>query len=377
MTNTQHFPSELLTAPIADRIAYFENCTIKHAMLEDVSKQTEQALYGHASPKVIMLAGPTGVGKTTLASTLYRRISKQFEEQMNNERDFMPILQVNAIAPTAASFSWKDFYVRILERAREPLIDRKVTAPHQLSLFPDERQNVVSDRAVADTLRRAVELCLLRRRTRYLIIDEAHHILMVNNPKRLEFQFEALKSLAIETKATIVLVGTYRLLDIRDQSGQLVRRSEIIHFPRYDHRKQKEKVGFVQALNTLAGRLPLSEFPDLQANADEFYIRSVGCVGILKDWLSRAYARHLELNNKLFNWDFIQGFAQPVKALETITAEALLGEEKVRDKPIADLMNLLHFGVPPEGEKKPKKRGTVVGKRLPVRDPVGEAYASA
>jgi hypothetical protein len=197
---------------------------------------------------------------------------------------------------------------------------------------------------------------------------------MVNNPKRLEFQFETLKSLAIETKATIVLVGTYRLLDIRDQSGQLVRRSEIIHFPRYDHRNMEGKIGFVQALNTLAGRLPLNEFPNLQANADEFYVRSVGCVGILKDWLSRAYARHLELNNKNFDWKFIQGFAQPVKALETITAEALLGEEKVQDKPVADLMNLLNFGLPSVTGKS-KKHGIVVGKRSPVRDPAGEAYA--
>jgi DNA polymerase III delta prime subunit len=373
MMNMQHFPRELLEATIADRIAYFENCTIQHAMLEDVSKQTEQALYGHASPKVILLAGPTGVGKTTLASTLYNRISGQFAEQMNNERDFVPIMKVNAIAPTAASFNWKDFYIRILERAVEPLIDRKVIIPRQLSLFPEDRQNVVRERTVVDALRRSVEECMRRRRTRYLIIDEAHHILMVNNPKRLEFQFEALKSLAIETKATIVLVGTYRLLDIRDQSGQLVRRSEIIHFPRYDHRNMEGKIGFVQALNTLAGRLPLNEFPNLQANADEFYVRSVGCVGILKDWLSRAYARHLELNNKNFDWKFIQGFAQPVKALETITAEALLGEQKVQDKPVADLMNLLNFGLPSVTGKS-KKRGIVVGKRSPVRDPAGEAY---
>ena len=374
MSLKQHCPRDLLGKSIAERIEYFDSCKIQHAMLEDVSKKMEQALHGHASPKVILIAGPTGVGKTTLASTLHKRISLQYAEQMKAEQDFVPIMKVNAIAPNGASFNWKDFYIRILDLAVEPLIDRKVIVPRQMDLFPESPKSIVSPRTVGDELRRAVEACLRRRRTKYLIIDEAHHILMVNNPKRLEFQFEALKSLAIETKATIVLVGTYRLLDIRDQSGQLVRRSEIIHFPRYDHRQADEKVGFVQALNTLAGRLPLDEFPNLQEHAEKFYHRTVGCVGILKEWLSRAYARHLEIGNKRFDWDFIEKFALSVKALETIAEEALLGEEKLRDHSVTNLINLLNSERPIEVISQSRKKGVAVGKRRPVRDPAGEAY---
>lgn len=376
MNHNQHFPRELLSKPIAERIEYFDSCKIQHMMLEKVSQQMEQALHGHAAPKIIINAGPTAVGKTTLASTLYNRISHQYAEQMNSERDFVPVMKINAIAPNGASFNWKDFYIRVLELAVEPLIDRKVIVPRQLDLFPETPRSIVSPRAVGDELRRAVEACLRRRRTKYLIIDEAHHILMVNNPKRLEFQFEALKSLAIETKATIVLVGTYRLLDIRDQSGQLVRRSEIIHFPRYDHRQKDQKVGFVQALNTLAGRLPLDEFPNLQEHAEKFYHRTIGCVGILKEWLSRAYARHLEIGNKHFDWDFIEKFALSVKALETIAEEALLGEEKLRDDSVTNLINLLNSERPIEmGSQQKRKAGTTIGKRRPVRDPAGGAYA--
>ena len=375
MNHKQHFPRDLLNKPIADRIKYFDSCKIQHAMLEDVSKKMEQALHSHASPKIILIAGPTGVGKTTLASTLHNRIFDQYADQMERERDFVPILKVNAIAPNGASFNWKDFYIRVLGVADEPLIERKVHTRRQLSFFPDDRQDSIHQKEATDVLRRSVENCLRKRRTKYLIIDEAHHVLMVNNPQRLEFQFEALKSLANETQATIILVGTYRLLDIRDQSGQLVRRSEIIHFPRYDHHQKEDQIGFVQALDTLAGRLPLDEFPDLQANAEHFYHRTVGCVGILKEWLSRAYARHLETNNKKFNWEFIEKFALSVKALETIAGEALLGEEKLRDNPVADLINLLNSGQLPTTSKRTKKSNTAVGKRSPVRDPVGGVYA--
>lgn len=378
MNATQTFPSELLQASISDRISYFENCTIRHAMLDSVTKTVEQSLSGRASPTVHILAGPTGVGKTTVATTLYNRMLKTFEDQMIKDQSFRPVMKVNAIAPNGSSFNWKDCFIRILNQADEPLINKKVVVPMQLTLFGEDRPITTRERNVADALRRSVEQCLCRRKTRILIIDEAHHILMVNNPKRMEFQFEALKSLAIETKCTIVLVGTYRLLDIRDQSGQLVRRSEIVHFPRYDHRNEKEKAGFVQALNTLAGRLPLESYPDLQAHAGEIYHRTIGCIGILKEWLSRAYARHLESGNKHFNWEYIESFALSVKALETIAAEALDGEEKLRDKPIDDLVKLLDYDY--QAKSRPStaqcKDRPKVGKRSPVRDKVGSAYAA-
>ncbi len=131
MNNQQHFPKELLMASVADRVNYFDRCKIEHRMLVDVSKLTEQALYGHASPKVILIAGPTGVGKTTLASTLANRVAQLYTGQMEEERDFVPIMKINAIAPNGSSFNWKDFYIRVLERAVEPLIERKVIVPQQ------------------------------------------------------------------------------------------------------------------------------------------------------------------------------------------------------------------------------------------------------
>jgi hypothetical protein len=296
---------------------------------------------------------------------------------MQSEVDLVPVLYGNAIAPNGASFCWKDFYVRLLARAMEPLIDRKVLAPRQLSFFPDERPSSRNESATSDTLRRTVEECMRRRRTRLLIIDEAHHMLMVNNPKRLEFQFEALKSLAIETKATIVLIGTYRLLDIRDQSGQLVRRSEIVHFPRYDIRSVPDKKEFHRVLESFVDHLPLPERPSLSQHAKQFYMYSGGCVGILKEWLARAYARHLETNNVSFNWDFVSQFALTKKALGTIVEEALNGEEKLSDISEGELEKLLMMGLPKlvASAKSPVQKG--VGKRKPIRDTAGDAYAAA
>ena len=61
-----------------------------------------------------------------------------------------------------------------------------------------------------------------QRKARYFIIDEAHHMLMVKGADALEHQFEAVKSLTLETDGIIVLCSTYKLLDIRDMSWQPV-----------------------------------------------------------------------------------------------------------------------------------------------------------
>lgn len=384
MKSEQKFPRELLSCPIAERVRYFGLMEpINHTHFKTALAQTLTAVSSETGPKVILVAGPTGAGKTTLASKIYRKILEQHQERMQRELDFVPVLYGNAIAPNGTSFSWKDFYIRLLERAIEPLIDRKLLLPKQQSFIPPAGRLSPYEANVPDALRRSVEECLRRRKTKLLIIDEAHHLLMVSNEKRLEFQFEAIKSLANETGVTILLIGTYKLLDIRDQSGQLMRRSEIIHFPRYDSRIKSDLLDFIGVLNSFSEHLPLLKKPLLSEHAENFYLKTGGGIGILKDWLARAYERYLISPSGDFDWNFIEPFAMPNKALKTIITEALMGEEKLMDIPISDLAQLLEAGLPRlednptslRSEARRKHRiGQPVGKRKPVRDPIGGAY---
>lgn len=287
-TKQRNFPIELLQASVKERVDHFKKRNIDHDTLTHAYNKAMVALGSSSGTQMVTLTGPTGVGKTTLARRIYKELMKAHKDEVLADPSIVPVLGINAVPPNGTSFNWKDFYFRLLEKNGDVLLDHKLNLPRQGNMFPELLFPPPSESSTVDALRRALEKCIQKRKTKYVIVDEGHHLLMVKDRERLEYQFESLKSLSNESGATIVLIGAYRLMDIRDHSGQLVRRSEIVHFPRYDFRNKDDKASFASALTTLQKMMPLEKTPDLVNDAEYFYLKTAGCVGILKDWLTHC-----------------------------------------------------------------------------------------
>ncbi|HAJ61778.1 MAG TPA: AAA family ATPase [Cyanobacteria bacterium UBA8543] len=314
--NGNRFPPELLSLPVAQRIAYFNDYTMAHPRLVEAFVDLKRAIYQAPGVSLIFVFGPTGVGKTTLLRRLIQKITSATLPELEVDKGQMPIVGIEAMSPEFSQFDWKDFYLRILKALNEPLIDKKIS-------YRDTKLK----------LRHAVESALINRHPDALYIDEAHHLAKLASGRKLKDQPEALKSLSSLAKVRIVMVGTYDLMPLINLGDQLCRRSKSIHFPLYHADCDEDVFAFKSVLHTFERHLPLPEAPDLLQHWEDCYIHSVGCVGVLKDWLSQTLSAVLEErpDSPTITLKDLSQHALPVSQCLIMLKAAQQGEEKLKN----------------------------------------------
>ena len=184
------------------------------------------------------------------------------------------------------------------------------------------------------------------------------HFKKIAGGRRLLDQMDTLKSLANLTGITHVLIGTYELLGFAQLSAQLDRRSYEIHFPRYHIDSPEEMLAFKRVLLTFQRHLPLTGEPDLVAQAEYFYECSVGCVGVLKDWLTRALAAALKKDKERLHRQTWERQALPTRKLLRMAREIREGEEALaaNSRTQTELRSLLGMSIDLPGNILPVPR---------------------
>src|SRR5439155_26666308 len=152
----------------------------------------------------------------------------------------------------------------------------------------------LNSKAPSAEYRYAVEQAFRHRRPLAVLIDEAQHLVKMSSGRKLLDQLDVIKSIANLTGTVHVLFGTYDLLAFHSLNGQLSRRTVEIHFRRYRADQEDDRRSFVNTVHSFAQRMPFPEPPDLAAEWEYLYERSIGCVGVLKDWLVRGLAHALQ-----------------------------------------------------------------------------------
>src|SRR6266700_1439683 len=86
-----------------------------------------------------------------------------------------------------------------------------------------------------------------------------------------------------------VLIGTYDLLPFCNLDGQMARRGSEFHFARYHMEDENDCQAFRNAFSSLLKQIPLQVDHDtLIQRWWYFFEGSIGCIGILKQWLVRS-----------------------------------------------------------------------------------------
>ncbi len=182
-------------------------------------------------------------------------------------------------------------------------------------------------------LREGAIASMYRHGVRVIFLDEAHHLLMARDGTQgstLQEQLEWLKSLS-KTGILYVLVGTYDLFNFGKLNGQIGRRCLPVHFPRYQLEREEDCVAFQTALLELLRRVPLTCEAERWVTDHwlYFYECSVGCIGILKDWLLRAASAALDDGASRLSLDCVQDYALPVEVYRQMALDAYEGEQRL------------------------------------------------
>ena len=166
-------------------------------------------------------------------------------------------------------------------------------------------------------------------------------------------------------------------------NAQFSRRSIDVHFPRYEATNPEERKAFQRTLLTFQRHLPLEKAPNLVQQWEICYAHTVGCVGILKDWLTQALSEALETGAKTISPSLLAAHAPSIDRCNQMITDIEAGEKALRVDPEATEKLLARLGlglrrtrqarIDSPGETSapsaPSRRRRV-GQRNPTRDAV-------
>lgn len=384
MSTLRPFPSTLLSQPIEVRWAYFRDKVIAHPRLQEAHDTLRQTIRYATQGSIILLYGPTGVGKTTLRHGIIKSLLAEAQPQMEQDPGYIPVAWIDAASTDSRKFDWIDYYTRALIALSEPLVDRKVLYDDRLEYGVEgihrdgKGRLVLQTRITQRKVRHALENALRYRRPVAFFVDEAAHLQKISGGRTLRDQMDTLKSLAECTQTIHVMIGTYDLLNLTNLSAQLSRRCRHLHFPRYRLESAQDVTIFKSILQTFQQHLPLPQEPHLAGRWDYFYQYSLGCIGILKGWLGHALAEALEQDQETLTEACLSRHELPADQLISIWREIQEGEQRLNhmERERANLRSFLGLGSDTTPETttpstQPLKKQTKRGRRQAARDPIG------
>lgn len=300
----------------------YKKLAIKHKHHEEALDKIKFLTLFCSSIDFIVLSGPSGVGKTHLLKRLVLAIWLAFAEVVRTEPSSVPVLFTTAVAHGARNFDFKRLYRDGLIGMGDIFVDRRLArGVHRTGgKVVDSLSTTISE------MRLALEKEFEERKTKIWIIDEAQHILLGGKRGSVVDQFDVLKSIAHTSNAKIVLCGTYQLPDLLRISGQVMRRSSTVQYNRYRNDNKEDLLQFASVAKSLMSEVPVDTHPDAAANADFFHAGSLGCVGVLKDWIARAWGAAHFAGRREITLDDFESTKIDDEALELMADEIAWGD---------------------------------------------------
>ncbi len=374
-----------------DRLDQFKAFAARHPRLDLVEQEVLHAIWEPAGCAYLLVYGPSGVGKSTMIHHIVRRLNPPA-----GGTGHRPLLLLEVRPPDGALFHRTDYYRTALRRLGQTAFERRM----MVDLNTEPTWEKKGGRRTASRyhddpeLRYALEETLRTQHVRAVVLDEAQHLMQGSQAATALDQLDWLKSMTNVTGVLHILLGTYSLVHFCNLNGQTARRGLEVHFPRYHFREASDCQAFQNVLLTLLAQVPLTvDQATLLQHWPYVYARSLGCVGVLKEWLVRATALALRDGSEALTLPHLERRALSEAKCARMAADIQEGEQALHYSeahhqrllallgmsdmpsltagtaiplPPAEMARAETCAAPP-----PQPVRLRVGQRRPQRDPVG------
>lgn len=271
----------------SDYAKTLQSVRIRHTRIKQVMEELDCLIYPGSQDSILMVCGPSGAGKSTLAKHMVNAENERSAGEMEANAGIVPAVYVEALASGEDEFSWRLFYESVLEQ-----LDGDLAMPkYDFGVDETTGRMFVSSSPKSQTLgalRRSVEKALRERKTRFLVIDEAAHIIQQARRDKLKTQLNTLKSLANRAGVQIVIIGSYDLFQLMSLSGQLARRTHVLHLERYRQDNDSDVRAFQACVQMFQDAAAAIWGQSLMPYAPVLHENTLGCIGTLSAVLTRA-----------------------------------------------------------------------------------------
>lgn len=373
-------PSEILASGSSKRLEYFRTKVVPHHEWQIAKDELASRIRRAGRDQLIFLYGATGSGKSTVCRSIVEDIYEEHREELMVNKSRLPALYGELDSPTG-SITWIDVYDTLLHAGCEPLIDFKIAEPSpELDFaFPS------GERPAARKYLRSYMSMIDHRAMMVSIIDNANFLATM----RTRQQDRILLPLITMCRGVPhVVAGTSPLIMLRNITGQVTRRSHPgpVHLRRYQLGNGKDEQHFAEAVEGLADVLPVPDRPDLSRHYEFLFTSSLGCIGLLKDWLYDALELSIREKSKTIKKQHLIDTEMGPEERSELEAEALDGESTLQNRKKRSKLDQPEekSNAPTESDKADENQKRVVqknsmrrrrkakpGKRKPKRDTVG------
>jgi|GEM_PF-7085618 len=298
-----------------DKGAHLRNLRFMHRNLSAVIDEVKRRMLPGAGLSLTIVAGPSGVGKSTFAALQAEALLKLYDVEIRENPGVIPVVLSEVDAADGKEFNWKLFYHHLSE-------DLQLLTPESSGLGDIDARSIR-----VRNLRLRFEKGMHFRKVRHLILDEAVHF---TDSKSQPLQYgNLLKSLANRNGMNLLLVGAYGSEKLVRASGQIARRIGVVHFERYRD-NQEDYDAFTQFIKEFEAHIPLPFKVDLKKYTAQLFYAHLGMPGYAAGALIKAVTQCAYEGSESWKDEYVWNALPSQAEYETIAAETFAGEDNVK-----------------------------------------------